>query len=89
MQSLLIRTDLNNLSRSNVIRCFDVPSIIINDEKKKLQSVKAFKSVLDFVQGCRHKSFAQNESDCAYSNGVSSCISSISKTRQSSSFCTV
>ena len=68
----------------------------MKQKKKTLRSVKAVKRVLrkhfyvlDFTKGCQHKHCAQDESDCASSNGVSSCINSISKTRQSSLFCTV
>lgn len=55
MQSLLIRTDLNNLSRSNVIRCFDVPSIIINDEKKSYKVSKLLKVCLILCKGADTK----------------------------------
>lgn len=94
-QHFLIRTHLHNLFRSNVIRCFDVLGVIVS-HKKTLRSVKAVKRViikhfyvLDFTKGCQRKNCAQDEFDSASSNDVSSLINSISKTRQSSLFCTV
>ena len=95
-QLFLIRTHLHNLFRSNVIRCFDVLSVIVSHIKKTLRSAKAVKRViikqsyvLHFTKGCQRKNCAQDEFDSASNNDVSSLINSISKTRQSSLFCTV
>ena len=95
-QLFLIRTHLHNLFRSKVSRCLDVLSVIESHIKKTLRSVKAFKRViikhsyvLDFTKGCQRKNCAEDEFDSASSNDVSSLINSISKTGQSSLFCTV